>query len=149
MSEWALKRHSISDEDLFSELCAFLINERRAIQYTEEIIRKNTLSMKTNIHNVTIDSKPIVSDDSNCNKNKESDSESLKLFKLIQDIQASRDKQINETLSNLTLAFNNLSRTPNQSPNSNIGASSKWCFIHQTALHDFSECLKFKGMEKK
>ena len=148
MREWALKRPSFDDDKLFAELSKFLINERKVIEYTEDRIRKNTSGNKINVHNVSIETSQCT-DESNCDKNKEIDSEYIKLFKHIQDNQASRDKQINETLSHLTLAFNNLAKLPNQSPNSNIiGASSKWCFVHQTAAHDFTECINFKRMDK-
>ena len=148
MREWALKRQNFNDDVLFSELSRFLISERKVIEYTEERIRKNYLCSKVNVHNVSIDSNSI-SDECNVNENKGIDSEYFKLFKHIQDNQASRDKQINETLSHLTLAFNNLAKIPNQSPNSNFtGASGKWCFVHQTAAHDFSDGLNFKRMNK-
>ena len=128
MRDWAVKRQSVRDESLFAEFYKFLLNEKKVIQYTEERIRKN-ISCK-GINNVL--------HSNYSEENKETDSEYLKFMKGFQESQ----KQINETLSNLTLAFNNLAKIPNQSPNSNsTGAGSRWCFLHQSPTHDINNCI--------
>ena len=68
--------------------------------------------------------------------------------------QDSPSKRFHESISSLTNAFNNLSKSTesrqlNHIPSQNVkGASGSWCFLHQTHTHDFSSCFNFKRLDR-
>ena len=62
----------------------------------------------------------------------------------MQKTQENQSKQFDEFLSNLTIAFNNLSQSGSKSHNSNNypnGSSNSWCIFNKTTNHNFTNCV--------
>ena len=55
MRDWALKRQSIDDSNVFHELSKFLLIEKEAIEYLEDSVRKNNSTVPRIVNNVSVD----------------------------------------------------------------------------------------------
>ena len=149
MRDLTIKRHKLENQNgIFQELMKFLLNERKVIEYIEEGIRKNSsTSSKYTIHNVTLNKGEFNTESAqNCNESK--GNEYLQLFKKFQESQVSQNEYVNSTLSNLTTAFNNLTKLNTCTNNNYPVSSSKWCPGHQSPSHDLPDCYVFKKMDK-
>ena len=139
MRDWALIRHKLEERDpVFPELMKFFINERKVIEYLEENVRK----LGSNSSKVTINN--VVKQDS-----EETQTGFVHLIQQMQHSQENQSKQFNECISNLTVAFNNLSQSGGKSHNPNNypnGSSNSWCIFHKTTNHNFTNCDTFKRL---
>ena len=141
MREWALKRRKLIDvNDTFNIFLDILINDRDTLEYMDQIVRKITPNVKSNVN--------IVNNENENNANNVDtyqSNEYVKLLTTFQEQQTKQNQMFNDSLYNLSSMINNLTvKQPSASSESNY--NSKFCVLHNSQSHNLVECITFKRM---